>query len=49
MKATAGRVLIVPLTLGLLLAAGWQTTVRSAPRSGSPATSWQQTLAERIP
>jgi L-fucose mutarotase/ribose pyranase (RbsD/FucU family) len=41
------RLFTAALVTGVLLAAGWQSAARSAPRTAAP--SWQQAVAERIP
>src|SRR5260370_20072944 len=46
-STTVSRLFTAALVIGLLVAAGWQSAARSAPRT--PAPSWQQAVAERIP
>src|SRR5260370_10494781 len=46
-RTTGSRLSTAALVIGLLVAAGWQSAARSAPRT--PAPSWQQAVAERIP
>jgi L-fucose mutarotase/ribose pyranase (RbsD/FucU family) len=49
MNTTFNRFVTASLMSGLLVAAGWKTATRSAPRTAVNAPSWRQTLAQRIP
>jgi hypothetical protein len=49
MNKTVSHLVAASLAPGLLVAAGGQGAVRSAPRAAGAGPSWRQTLAERVP